>query len=171
MPTKSCPRRWTSSMTTSRGWSSIRPWRYSDAGQAARPREPAHQGGGLPPPAAGAEGPAPGVRDRDRGGDVEGSPHREDLHLRARRRGAVEGVDDGARERARLRAQVAARAPRPAGHARPRFPRRPLARARRAHSVAPQAGAGAQLVSDAPRVPADVLAALDRAPGRALMLG
>src|SRR3989449_3506841 len=53
---------------------------------------------------------------------------------------------------------------------------RPLARARRAHSVPPQAGAGPRLVSgdlvsDAPRVPADVVAALDRAPGRALMLG
>src|SRR2546422_11727563 len=41
---------------------------------------------------------------------------------------------------------------------------RPLARARRAHSVPPQAGAGPRLVSgdlvsDAPRVPADVVAA------------
>src|SRR3989454_8354244 len=72
--------------------------------------------------------------------------------------------------------QLAAPASRVARHPGARLPSRPLARARRAHSVPPQAGAGARLVSgdlvsDAPRVPADVVAALDRAPGRALMLG
>src|SRR2546426_10142311 len=72
--------------------------------------------------------------------------------------------------------QLAAPASRVARHPGARLPSRPLARARRAHSVPPQAGAGPRLVSgdlvsDAPRVPADVVAALDRAPGRALMLG
>src|SRR5262249_11883598 len=133
------------------------------------------QGGDLHAPAARAEGPTTRLRDRHRGRDVQGSAAGQGIRVRARRRQAVERLDGRARQRAWLRAQLAASAPRPAGHAGDRLPDRPLHGARRPHSVAPQEGSGElTLPSNRPGlVPpaADVLAPFRRPPGRALMLG
>src|SRR5437773_2256024 len=171
------PRRWTSSRTTWTGASSRRSWRSSDAEQTARPREPAHQGGGLDPPSAGAQGPPARLRHRDRGRDLEGPARGEGLRLGARRRGPVGGVAGCPRERPGLRPPVAAPPPRPPRHAGDRLPGGPLDGARRAD---PGSAAAAQrrrdVVSGAitltdPAPSEAVLAPFGSSGGHALMLG
>ncbi len=82
-------------------------------GQAARARQPAHQGGDLRRPPASDQGPAAGLRHRD-GGGHDGRPQaRPRLRLGPRARGTVGQVVHGARKRPRLRLELVAEASRP----------------------------------------------------------
>src|SRR5215510_7338324 len=175
-PTRSSPRRWTSSKTTSPGWCSTPPWRFSDAGQATGSGQPALERGDLDPPPARAQGPKARLRLGHRGRSRAGSANRQGLRLGPRRRGPVDWLHGSPRERARLHPQLAPAASGSARHARARLPARPVDGARRAHPGAPAAGGRRTRAVKAPiehTSPAPSAAVLEPFAhgGRALMLG
>ena len=143
-------------------------------GKRLGPREPAHQGGDLDAPAARAEGSPLGfvtVTEVETSKDLR---DREGLRLRAGRRAAVDGLAGGPGQRPRLRPQLAAPAPRPAGHARSSTsgPTARWSTPPASSRCSSRSGSGAADAKPRPQPPAvESRPRPSRPPGRALMLG